>query len=47
MNDAVADFRLSSDYYERAGDVLGAALTDNNLAEILTLQFHLEAAESC
>ena len=31
---------------QRAGDVLGAALADNNLAEILTLQFHLDAAES-
>ena len=28
-----------------AGDVLGAALADNNLAEILTLQFHLDSAE--
>ncbi len=43
-NDAVDDFRSSSHYYERAGDVLGAALADNNLAEILTLQFHLDAA---
>ncbi|MEO7372247.1 MAG: AAA family ATPase, partial [Ilumatobacteraceae bacterium] len=43
--DAVEDFRLSSERYKRAGDVLGAALADNNLAEILTLQFHLEAAE--
>ena len=44
-HDAVADFRSSSEHYERAGDVLGAALADNNLAEILTLQFHLDAAE--
>ncbi len=43
--DAVADFQTSSDHYERAGDVLGAALADNNLAEVLTLQFHLDAAE--
>ncbi|MEY2415021.1 MAG: hypothetical protein QOH53_355 [Ilumatobacteraceae bacterium] len=43
--DAVADFRLSSERYLRAGDVLGAALADNNLAEILTLQLHLAVAE--
>jgi tetratricopeptide (TPR) repeat protein len=44
--DAVADFRRSSERYERAGDVLGAALADNNLAEVLTLQFHLDAAKA-
>ena len=44
--DAVADFRTSSERYERAGDVLGAVLADNNLAEILTLQFHLDAAKA-
>ncbi len=43
--DALADFRASSERYQRAGDVMGAAMADNNLAEILTLQFHLEAAE--
>jgi tetratricopeptide (TPR) repeat protein len=43
--DAVADFRTSSEHYKRAGDVLGSALADNNLAELLTLQFHLDAAE--
>ena len=43
--DAVADFRTSSERYMRAGHVVGAALADNNLAEILTLQFHLDAAE--
>ena len=44
--DAVADFRRSSERYERAGDVLGAALADNNLAEILTLQFRLDDASA-
>ncbi len=44
--DAVTDFRTSSEHYERAGDVLGAVLADNNLAEVLTLQSHLDAAES-
>ena len=29
----------------RAGDVVGAAMADNNLAEILTLQFRLDPAE--
>jgi tetratricopeptide (TPR) repeat protein len=43
--DAVADFRASSERYQRAGDVLGAAVVDNNLAEILTLQSHLDEAE--
>ncbi|HEY5422456.1 MAG TPA: hypothetical protein VIK05_03230, partial [Ilumatobacteraceae bacterium] len=43
--DAIEAFRASSDRYKRAGDVLGAALADNNLAEILTLQFHIDAAE--
>ncbi|MEP7203035.1 MAG: adenylate/guanylate cyclase domain-containing protein [Ilumatobacteraceae bacterium] len=42
--DALADFRMSSEHYQRAGDVLGAALADNNVAEILTLQSHLDAA---
>ena len=43
--EAVADFQTSADYYERAGDVLGAALADNNRAELLTYQFQLDAAE--
>ena len=43
--EAISDYRTSSAYYTRAGDVLGAALADNNLAEILTLQFHLDEAE--
>jgi len=45
-DDAVDDFRMSSEYYQRAGDVLGAALADNNVAEILTLQFRLDAAKT-
>ncbi len=45
VNDAVADFRSSAERYERAGDVIGAALADNNLAEVLTLQSRLEEAE--
>ena len=44
--DAVADFKTSSEYYARAGDVLGAALADNNLAELLTLQSQLDVAEN-
>ncbi|MEO8268057.1 MAG: AAA family ATPase [Ilumatobacteraceae bacterium] len=43
--EAVADFQTSSDYYERAGDVLGAALADNNRAELLTFQSQLDEAE--
>jgi tetratricopeptide (TPR) repeat protein len=43
--DAIADFKASSKRYQRAGDVLGAALADNNLAEILTLQFRLDSAQ--
>jgi class 3 adenylate cyclase/tetratricopeptide (TPR) repeat protein len=42
--DAVADFEASSKRFERAGDVLGAALANNNLAELLTLQSNLDAA---
>ena len=45
VTDAVADLRTSSEYYERAGDVLGAALADNNLAELLTMQSQLDSAE--
>ena len=45
VEDALADFRASSEHYQRAGDVLGAALADNNVAEVLTLQFHLDEAE--
>ena len=44
-NDAVDDFRASAERYRRAGDVMGAAMADNNLAEILTLQLNLDAAE--
>jgi class 3 adenylate cyclase/tetratricopeptide (TPR) repeat protein len=44
--DALAHFRTSSEHYRRAGDVLGTALADNNVAEILTLQFRLDAAEA-
>ena len=43
--DAVSNFRASSECYQRAGDVVGAALADNNLAEVLTLQHKLDAAE--
>jgi tetratricopeptide (TPR) repeat protein len=43
--DAVEDLETSSANYKRAGDVLGAALADNNLAEVLTLQGHLDSAE--
>jgi tetratricopeptide (TPR) repeat protein len=43
--DAIADFRASSERYARAGDVIGAALADNNLGEILTLQFRLSEAQ--
>lgn len=45
VDDAIADFRASADHYRRAGDVMGAAMADNNLAEIFTLQFHLDPAE--
>ena len=45
VDDAIADFRASSEHYRRAGDVVGAAMADNNLAEILTLQGHLGTAE--
>jgi tetratricopeptide (TPR) repeat protein len=44
-SDAVADFEASSERYKRAGYVLGSALADNNLAEVLTLQMRLDAAE--
>jgi tetratricopeptide (TPR) repeat protein len=44
-SDAVGDFEASSERYSRAGDVVGAALADNNLAELLTCQYHLERAE--
>ncbi len=45
VEDAIADFRASSERYQRAGDVVGAAMADNNLAEILTLQVRLDPAE--
>ena len=43
--DAIADVRASSELYERAGDVPGMAIADNNLAETLTSQFRLDEAE--
>lgn len=45
VSDAIADFQKSSERYLRAGDVVGAALADNNVAEILTLQCRLDEAE--
>jgi tetratricopeptide (TPR) repeat protein len=45
VSDAIEDFRTSSERYLRAGDVVGAALADNNVAEILTLQSRLDEAE--
>jgi tetratricopeptide (TPR) repeat protein len=42
---AISDFRNSSECYARAGDVVGAAIVDNNLAEILTVQSRLDQAE--
>ncbi|MEO6572085.1 MAG: tetratricopeptide repeat protein, partial [Ilumatobacteraceae bacterium] len=45
VGDAIADFTNSSERYLRAGDVVGAALADNNVAEILTLQARLDEAE--
>lgn len=46
VTDAIEDFRHGSDHYLRAGDVVGAALADNNVAEILTLQSRLDEAEA-
>jgi tetratricopeptide (TPR) repeat protein len=43
---AVDDFALSAGRYNRAGDVVGAALADNNRAEVLTFQFRLDEAEA-
>ena len=45
VEDALADFRASAGHYRRAGDVVGAAMADNNIAEILTLQGRLDEAE--
>jgi tetratricopeptide (TPR) repeat protein len=45
VTDAIDDFRRGSDHYLTAGDVVGAALADNNVAEILTLQSRLDEAE--
>lgn len=45
VGDAIHDFRAGSERYLRAGDVVGAALADNNIAEILTLQNRLDEAE--
>jgi ATP/maltotriose-dependent transcriptional regulator MalT len=45
VSDAMEDFQRSSDFYLRAGDVVGAALADNNIAEIMTLQSRLDEAE--
>jgi class 3 adenylate cyclase/tetratricopeptide (TPR) repeat protein len=42
--EAIADFRASAHHYRRAGDVVGAAMADNNVAEILTLQGRLDEA---
>ncbi len=44
--DAIKDFGRSSDLYQRAGDVVGAALADNNVAEMLTVQGRLDEAEA-
>jgi tetratricopeptide (TPR) repeat protein len=44
--DSITSIRAASERYERAGDVVGAALAENNLSEILTVQFRLDAAES-
>ena len=46
IDDAIADFRTSADRYRRAGDVVGAALADNNVAEMLTFQGHLDEAQA-
>ena len=46
VSDAIEDFQRSSERYLRAGDVVGAALADNNVAEILTLQCRLDEAEA-
>ena len=43
--DAVADFEASAKRYRRAGDVVGAAVADNNLGELLTLQHRIDSAE--
>ena len=45
FDDALESYRASTEHYGRAGDVVGAALCDNNRAEILTLQFRLDLAE--
>jgi class 3 adenylate cyclase/tetratricopeptide (TPR) repeat protein len=42
---AADDFAASARHYRRAGDVVGAALADNNVAEVLTLQMRLDEAE--
>lgn len=43
--EAVSALQAASERYQRAGDVVGAALADNNLSEILTVQFRLEPAD--
>jgi class 3 adenylate cyclase/tetratricopeptide (TPR) repeat protein len=44
VDDAVSRFQAAAERYRRAGDVVGAALADNNVAEILTLQVRLDPA---
>jgi tetratricopeptide (TPR) repeat protein len=43
--EAIEDFTMASERYERAGYVLGAALADNNVAEVRTLQMRLDEAQ--
>jgi class 3 adenylate cyclase/tetratricopeptide (TPR) repeat protein len=45
VDDAVADFGNASKRFAQAGDVVGSALADNNLAEVLTFQSRLDEAE--
>jgi tetratricopeptide (TPR) repeat protein len=42
---AIEDLSASAELYRKAGDVVGAVLADNNLAEMLTMQFRLDEAE--
>jgi class 3 adenylate cyclase/tetratricopeptide (TPR) repeat protein len=46
VSEALADFRASAAQFQRAGDVVGAALAENNVAEILCLQSRLDEAET-
>ncbi len=43
--EAIGEWRNASDRYRQAGDVVGAALADNNVAEMLTIQGRLDEAE--